>query len=154
GVDLQLRLRVDYRAAAVDQIATQLMRVDLLRVLAHRDLALKSAVRPAGGNALDQLPGLPVRHLVIDIRDDVRLFGAVDDEGAIEMTLRPLAGHPYAGLVPYRAAAEQQRNTAEPRIGAERRIDLAEMHGIGRFLDQHGTIQLRSGGEPHRDDIV
>src|SRR5207302_3342614 len=34
GIDFQLRLGVDHGAAAEDQIAAQLMRVDLLRVLA------------------------------------------------------------------------------------------------------------------------
>ena len=107
GVDFEFGLGVDDGAPAEDQIAAQLVGIDLLGVLAHRDLALEGAMPPPGGDALDQFAGLAVRHLVIDIGDDVGFLGAIDDEGAVEMTRRPLPGHLHARLMAHRAAAEQ-----------------------------------------------
>ena len=154
GVDFELGLGVDNRALTQDQVAAQLMGIDLLRVLAHDDFALEGAMRAARRDALDHLTRLAVRHLVIDSRDDVGFFAAPNDESAVEPALRPLASHPDAHLMPHRAAADEQRKAAEARLGSDGRIDLRQMHRLARFLDQHGAGQLGASTEPHGDDIV
>src|SRR5260370_541268 len=55
GVDFELGLGVYDRPLADDQIAAQLVCVDLLRPLAHDDAALERAMRAPGSDALDQL---------------------------------------------------------------------------------------------------
>ena len=92
-------------------------------------------LRPRG-DALDQLAGGAAERGMIDRRHDIGFFAVRNQKRAVDPALGLVAGHRHRRLLPHRAAAEQADEPVEPRLGAELRRDLAEMHRFASLLDQ------------------
>src|SRR5262249_14595976 len=132
----------------------QHVRIDFLRAGMHRDPALKCAVRAPGGDAFEELAGLAAPGEMINGRDDIGLLAAGGDKPANESATGALAGALDMGFTAQSAAAEQQRETLEPRPGAEIGAEYGQMHRVFGLVDQCRTVEHGSGAKPHREQVV
>src|ERR1700684_1292887 len=112
------------------------MRVGLLRVRPDRDGAEERAMRAAFGHALEQLARGAARRGVIREGDVGRFLRCAQQEGAVEMALRPLAFEPRLAVVTRQLGAESERETLVTRVAAELDPVLRQVDGGSAFVLQ------------------
>ena len=108
GKDLELRLGVDRRVVRQQQRPVGLLRVGLLRVDAHDDLAVEDRARAAAEDALVDLVARAVRLGVIDRRVRVDQPLAVGQVQAVQRALGAFAVEHRDDVVADDAAAERE----------------------------------------------
>ncbi len=147
GKDLELRLGIDLRLGAEQQVAARLRRVRLLRVRVHEDLAVEHRVRGAADDALVKLAAHPVRLPVIDRRVRVGKLALADHREPVDRAARALRRLRDGEVVARKARPKRDAHRVEARPGGERHRGVADVERLAALALHANVIDARVLGE-------
>ena len=149
GEDLELRLGVDRRIVREQQHLVGLLRVGLLRVEPHEDLAVEHALAAIVEDALVELVALAVRLGVIDGRVVVHQPIAVDQVEPVHRAVDAFAVEHRVDVVAHQPAAERDVLGGEHRGARQVQMRAGDVIRREALALHAAVLDLRAVGADH-----